>query len=374
MLAVFFVLLVVIFLIEVNKGEGYFTTAEESDVVFIVQGETPIKCIIGLPPGGDDSNIIKDSLEAHNIQWVDRSTSSLARLTGRYFTTWLYPLGGIHKFTIMAEGLKDGSPGKEKPGKDAPISEWVYHEEREVSSLRTRFPRPVMVDGVEMMDNFKVDNLTMHMLRVIDPYLLIFTYKAGFFKIINTIVSSALMDMAVSRTSGSRSYTYTEYVKEDKGEGSDFALEFQEKINVGLEAIGLISDSSYVHMIALSPGQETEEQSTRAEQIALNQAAAARAKADADLYVTQQQAEGQKFNTERNAEAEAYEIEVKGKAKAAVIGNMVKSLVDAGADANVATAGFLNKEIAENLPKNLSTIASNDKIFIAVSDKTKGTP
>ena len=345
-------------LLDIGVLEWHFITIEETDVIFIVRGGEPQKCIIGLPRGEHFEKITR-SLETRGIEWVDRTTSLIARRTGRYFTSWLYPLVKVHRFTVMAGGLKDGSgAGKEKPKEGAPLREWMYQDKREVRSLRTRFPRPVLVEGTEMMDTFRVDNIVMLMLRVVDPYIPVFTYKGDFFRMVNAITESVLNDMVVSKSSG-RSYKYTEYVQEDKGDGSEFAKELKKKIHSGLKALGLECEKAYLHAIALAPGQETQMQAALAAETAELQAKAVRATADGALYATKRQAEG-----------EAFTIKTKGEADGEANRAKAQPLIDAGADADLVSVGILNRGIAEGLPRELSTLAQDGKIFISVSDKS----
>ena len=342
-------------------GRGYhFVTVGETEIVFKVKGGECHEVILGFP--GDDTEVVRASLARRDIPWVDRSISTVADITGYYFISFLAPFFvKVHKFFIIAEGIKNGTGDKKQPSETAPLREWIYHDKREVSSLLSRFPRPVLVEGVEMMDKFTVDNIVMLMLKVIDPYLLVFTYQGDFFKLVNAITESALIDMVVSNSAGGRKYTYDQYVAEDKGDGSAFALELLEKINHGLEAIGLQAEKAYVYKFALSPGQETVEKAVREKEVKRLTGEGDKAKADADLYVAQQGALG-----------EAAKITAKGNAKATVEAEMAKKLLDAhiqaGASPNTASVLVGNKMTAENLP-NLTVLGGKALISIPTPPK-----
>lgn len=315
-------LLVVAFYLNAKIGM-HFTLLKEADIAFVMKGEEIERVILGLK--AEDVEEITENLSARGIPWSDKS-DLLARVLGIHYVSWIYPFRRLHVFELLAEGIRDGSEGKETPGEDALMREWLYHHRKEVKSLRWRFPRPVLLEGVELADRTTIDIIVMSVLEIKDPYIPVFVFKGNFFPLAASFIESATIDLVVGETgkqfSEGKEMTYSNFVKIDKGEGSDFSTTLRNTVNEGeaaekkglISVLGIEAHKAYIFKYGLSKGQEEIEAASRAE-------AAERMRAKGEV----EKARGTAKALRINAMAEARRVRV-----------IADALVEEGVDPNVA--------------------------------------
>lgn len=342
----------------------HFTFVEESKIYFVLKGEELHRVLLGIPHA--DSVKLRANLDKRGIKWSSKEKGSfLTRRFGIHFVGFLYPLVKLHRFTIVAEGVKEGTAGHELPTEKGALREWIYHEKREIAGLRWRFPRPVIVEGVELADRFTIDVLVMVLLEVEDPYLPVFVYGGDFFRIISSITQSAMNDMVVGKDEADR-VKYSTFINIDKGEGSEFARELQKKINTGIEhgdtlpdaarglthVMGICAIKAYVEKFALSPEQEKIEAAVRAKEQERHEAEAKIEKAKGD-------AEARRLNIESEALRPA---------------SIVAGLVHHGVDPNAAAQLVRDMIKTENMKqwKGGTWVDGGGQAMVAVSDRDKG--
>jgi len=313
------VLLAVALYVDARAGI-HFTFLDETDMAFVIRGQELYKVLIGLKRS--DSEKVREKIEEREIKWSDRESSILAKCLGIYYVSIFYPLFKIHKFSILAEGIKDGSEGKEIiPGDN--MEKLIYRRQKEVNSLRWRFPRPVIVNGVELADKVTINIIVMTILEIEDPYPPVFTYRGYFFQIVASFVESAVIDLVVGKP---KNITYAEFVGMDKGEASDFSSSLCDAINAGNKAngkglptiMGIKADKAYIFRYDLSAEQKEVEEASRAESVEKMRAQGVVAKA-----------EGNAKAIEINALSEALRFK-------AIIESMVKQEVNPNMAAEVA--------------------------------------
>lgn len=302
----------------------HLTFMKEADIGFVMKGEELKKVILGLKK--EDCRDVIESLKKRGIKWTGKD-SPLARFLGVHYVSMLYPFRKLHRFEILAEGVRDGSEGKEIPEEGSIIREWLYQHRKEVRSLRWRFPRPVLVEGVELADRTKLDIIVMAVLEVEDPYVPIFVYKGGFFPLVSSFIESATIDLVVGKSGEEfgeegKEMTYSHFVNMDKGEGSKFSSALRKAINEGDESekkglprvLGIKAHKAFIFKYDLSKDQKELDEATRAEAIERMKAKGVIEKAKGDAKARR-----------INAQAEARRGKV-----------IVKALIDEGVDPNLA--------------------------------------
>lgn len=273
------------------KAGWHFTFVRQTDIKFVVKGGEVCKAILGLDKS--ESGAIKKNLESSDhsggkIPCSDKDSSWLARTFGIHYVHWLYPQFRIHSFRILAEGLKDGSGGREVPKGNVLMREWFYHQDRTVDALRWKFPRPVLVEGVELQDGVTVDIIVTLICEVEDPYTPVFSYRGDFFPTLASLVKSATIDLVLG---SEESNTYPKFIKMKKGADNPLSDALLAAVNGGNNEtpdpkkgiwglLGIKAVKAYIHDYSPSADQLKVEEAQRAESVAQMQAKAAIAEAE----------------------------------------------------------------------------------------------
>ncbi len=161
-----------------------FTTVESGNYKFIVQGETWVKTI-----DGDDPN-------------------KHFHIFGYYWVGFRF-IHKVHNFVINKYKLNpDRKPEDPKT--------WISHEENfETGTLRKIVTLPILMSDVELKDRTKISLLVNVILKFEEPKIFVFNLK-GNYRALITIISSKVNDLVKNIDN------LTEFINEDKGEGSNF--------------------------------------------------------------------------------------------------------------------------------------------------------
>jgi len=151
----------------------FFTTLESGSIKFIMRGETLHTTIYDLPAGKDIGCVNKKT--GFKKSWFNK----------RFGLYWIGvpPFGRVHQFSIVKE--------RENPsGKSA--QEWITRDPQEtpVDTLRYVFPRPFVLEAVELADRTPIDLLVICKFEVVDPYLPVFIFKGKFAENASGIIRS----------------------------------------------------------------------------------------------------------------------------------------------------------------------------------------
>ncbi len=289
------------------KAGLHLTFLGETDIAFVMQGNELRRVLIGLKR--PDSYKIRENLDKRRIPWRDRRSNWLASWFGIHYVSVLYPLFRLHEFEILAEGLKDGTQGRELPEEGALMREWVYRQKRLTKALRWKFPRPFVVEEVELADRITVDVIVMTFLEIEDPYPPIFTYRGNFFEAAAPFVGSATIDLVVgesgrdmARKAGleGEDLRYPNFIRIDKGEGSEFSKELRAAIDKVLpNVLGIKTEKAYVFNVGLSKEQQEIESASRQEAVEQMRAKGVieKARGEATARRINAEAEAMRFNT-----------------------------------------------------------------------------
>ena len=157
---------------------GYFyTTLESGDIKFLMRGETLHSTIYDLPAGKDIPCVNKGK---------GFKKSSFNKRYGLYWVG-IPPFARVHSFPITKE--RENPTGKK-------VQDWILRDPQEtvVSSLRFVFPRPFVLEAVELADRTPIDLLVICKFEVVDPYLPVFIFKGRFAENASGIIRSAVVD------------------------------------------------------------------------------------------------------------------------------------------------------------------------------------
>jgi regulator of protease activity HflC (stomatin/prohibitin superfamily) len=347
----------ILFLVAKNRMHAFFP--REGTIASIVKGET-FKTFV---PRIEGKTVRKKPFETapgeEEERWtIDDGESKpglLEKLAGVYWISITYPFTHLHSMTIDARRLSEGAK------KDAPISSLVEHEPKVIHELRWKFPRPVLVMGVELKDNLRIDILTFITFEVVHPYLPIFVFGGDFFELLDSAVESAIIDFC-------KGVTYKEFLRTSKGKGGDRGStsisEFTERIlrinDEGdidgvpdgiIAGVGIRACDAYVYRFDLSEEDKKTQEAVQAEEIA-------RLNAEA----TRRTAEGTK-----DANRLALEGEASGARK------FMQALIDKGVDPNVAANVYRRMvETTKIGNSSLSTWVEGDGASVLVNTEKKG--
>ena len=148
-----------------------------------MRGETLHTTIYDLPAGKDIGCVNKKT--GFKKSWFNK----------RFGLYWIGvpPFGRVHQFSIVKE--------RENPsGKSA--QEWITRDPQEtpVDTLRYVFPRPFVLEAVELADRTPIDLLVICKFEVVDPYLPVFIFKGKFAENASGIIRSAVIDTLKKET------------------------------------------------------------------------------------------------------------------------------------------------------------------------------
>jgi hypothetical protein len=180
---------------------------------------------------------------------------------GLYWVSILYPWRRIYKFNITKYRLRS----KIDIAEDAGLKNRVTHEIEEVNSLRIFFSIPFFFGGIETRDGFKVDLVLTGLCLVAIPYIPVMQLGGKYTPVIEAAINTALIDLL-------NKINYTDLIKLPKGKGSKF---WNQLTNINkkpkkadqkslVDSTGIMLLELYMEDMQLAPGQESEDEATRA--------------------------------------------------------------------------------------------------------------
>jgi len=254
---------------------------------------------------------------------------------GIWWVSFLWPYRHIHGFKISADKLIDT---KDVPA-DSRMRDYIRHEERLIHELRFRFPRPVLVENVELGgDRWQVDILIMLDLEVVRPFIPVFMYKGKFFPLIDAAVQGVVMDLCRGKK-----VTYSKFTAMKKSGDAAFCKNIL-KVNrsavnapIGIgEAFGIKIRKAWVSAFELSPKQDGIVKAAKAKEEAIQ---LANAKVE--------EAKGIRKAKEEIAAGDGAKVRIP-----------VSQLINLGVDPNVATDAVRTVQEAEALGGKESKITT----------------
>lgn len=204
-----------------EKQTCYVPTGE---IKFVVAGESCTKVIPNLTGTGYHYDYKSGTIIEGELGNFSRPFSIL----GVYLVSLLYPLKELHVWHFDWDKLRKGDSAKnEKDYVIVPKSEYV-------NSLYFLSSYPIVVEGVDLKGNLKINIIVNVTFRAVNPLLLVFVYKGKWLIHASATVKGAIADFA-------RGKTYDDFRALDKeGEGSSFSSEIERANQPSGNAPGVI--------------------------------------------------------------------------------------------------------------------------------------
>jgi len=291
-----------------EKQTCYVPTGE---IKFVVAGESCEKVIPNLKGTGYHYDYNTGLITEGENGNFSRPFSIL----GVFLVSLLYPLKEIHIWHFDWDKLTKGDSSKDEEGFD------IVRKSEYVNSLYFLSSYPILVEGVDLKGNFKINLLVNVTYRVVNPIRLVFIFKGKWLNNANATVKGAIADFARGRT-------YDDFRALDKeGEGSSFSSDIEKVNKTSGSTLGVIDTFGVaVHKVdfvsfELVGASEEEKAATTAVEIA-------RLEADAAV----QKARG----IETLGVAQAKALEARLKVAESITGGMeiLQREIDAGAVSN----------------------------------------
>jgi hypothetical protein len=287
----------------------FFTKVETGDMKYVVAGDSWIRTIVNIPT----MRLNED--EPQKLEPLGGSKTEQTWLERKFGLYWvgIYPFRKIHKFSIV----KERENPEMKQGMNP--AEWIQREKKatQVTSLRWKFPRPVMVPDVEFDGNLRATLLVLCKFEVVSPTVPIFIQKANFFDLLSSYVRSAVIEYCQTKT-------YDKFRKSDKKDGGEMSTAIINDINrIIVDEIGVclkgVSVSNY-------------EASDKETQAILEAGEKARLQGEANVKA----AELQKKVAITNAQGQAEADQIRAVARITDVIETVQRLSDRGVNPDVA--------------------------------------
>lgn len=238
-----------------------FTFLESGNIKYIYRGDT-LKKILADVKGK------KISSDGHTLVDVDGTEEK--HLWEKWFGVYwigLWPFASVKRFKIKRRKEEEDTSGK-------PKTAWIRTLDTiEVDSLRAAFPRPFLMEKVELGDRQTVDILLVGKFHVVDAYIPVPELKGEFFELTSSTLRGAVIDRLELIPD------MDEFIKANKGEGEGAILEHLTKPDgpfnttlakrVGLHLVGItipewdpsdtkVRDAMSKKFIAEKEGEATE--------------------------------------------------------------------------------------------------------------------
>jgi hypothetical protein len=173
---------------------GFYTKLGSGDIKFITHNGSLHRIIHNVKGMKLDQGILVDGEEKKSK-------------FNKWFGLWWVGIpiyAKVHTFPIVKE--------RENPDGTTP-EEWIERDKEEaiISSLRFTFPRPYVLQKVELGDRIPIDLLVVAKFQVVDPYIPVFLFKGKFFENAGADLRGAVIDIL-------KKFTLDEFVKKPKGE------------------------------------------------------------------------------------------------------------------------------------------------------------
>lgn len=170
----------------------FFTFLESGNIKYIYHGDTLWRIIADVKGKKLDPPIIGHVLvpltegEEEQKKWWEK-------LFGIYWIG-IPPFASIKRFKITRRIEEEELAGK-------PMDKWIRDlKEVEVDSLRALFPRPFLLERVELSDRQTVNVLVVAKFEVVNAYTPVVELKGGFFELTSSLLQGAIIDTLKSLT------------------------------------------------------------------------------------------------------------------------------------------------------------------------------
>lgn len=175
----------------------FFTRLESGNIKYIFLGETLLKII---------ADVRGKRMDGHKLVAGEERRSWWNRKFGIYLVGIPF-LTSVKKFTIKRRKEHEDTSNK-------PMTEWIRDlGELEVDSLRAAFPRPFLLEKVELGDRQTVNLLVVGKFVVVDAYIPIVELKGEFFELTSSTLKGAVVDILKDQKS------MNDFNSAPKGEG-----------------------------------------------------------------------------------------------------------------------------------------------------------
>jgi hypothetical protein len=307
----------------------FFTKLSEGDIKFVVAGKGGrCKRLLANMPG----KIVR------NNKLVPGDTESDMTFLERNFSLYwvgIPPFRCLHTFPMYKERENPKSTNGNRP------DTWIIRDENPIiiTTLRGKFPRPVLVTDVECVGGIQTNILALTTNEVIDPITAIFTQKGKFFEVLASLVRSGVGNFC-------KTLDIREFVKIDKTDDGPMSTSVVDCVRDKILreiGINLISLSIPVYNVSDPKVQEDLEAEVRSD-----------LKGDASIKAAKRESTRIKIEAEGRAEAD----KIRGVARTADVKSMVEELVIKGVDPNVAATmaaavGKAQRMSSEGSPVNI---------------------
>lgn len=271
------------------NDEKQTTTIATGEMKFVVQGESCKKVLANLKGTDyhyDDKTglVVPDSKE--NPPYYPLS------IFGVYWVSAIYPIRQIHVYPYVWDKLRDGDL---KKGEQRYIIE--RHDIEPVNSLYLFYTYPILVEGIEVGGNLKINILLNITYRIVDPIKVVFVLHAKWPQLVSGSVEGAV-------TTYARNMGVDAFRKEDKDGGDSLFSKAIKAINEDSENMPGIRNNYGVVVHAVDYINYEQVFGSPEEQEAVTAHALAKLQADAD----EERARG--ITTIATAEATAFESQL----------------------------------------------------------------
>lgn len=302
---------------KLSPQDIFFTKVETGDMKYVVAGNSWVRTLVNIPgmKVSDEKNALQKLTpvgvgdDKPELNWIEEE---LKERLGLYWVG-IYPFRRIHTFKI----IKERENPEMKQGMNP--ADWIQREKKavEVTSLRWKFPRPVMVPDVEFKGNLRATLLVLCKFEVMSPVVPVFIQKANFFDLLSSYVRSAVIEYC-------QNMTYDTFREADKKDGGEMSKSIIHDINqIIVDEIGVclkgVSVSNY-------------EASDKETQAILEAGERARLKGEADMKA----AELQKGVAIKTAEGQAEADRIRAVARITDVIETVERLGGRGVNPDVA--------------------------------------
>ena len=203
--------------------DKFFTKLETGDIKFVVAGESWVKTLINIPK----KTIGKDG-KIRNLKDGETDQTWFQKTFGLYWVG-IYPFRQIHSFTLIKEREN------RRIGPDTQPENWIEREDPiDVTELRWKFPRPILVPDVEFGGALRANILVLCKFEVVEPIVPIFIQKAKFFDLTSSYVRNGVINYC-------QNMEYQKFITANKKDDGDMSKEIIDSIKTVIESeIGVL--------------------------------------------------------------------------------------------------------------------------------------
>lgn len=213
-------LIVSVYLLRVAKYDKQTCYVPTGEIKLVAKGESCARIIPNLSGTGYHYNKASGIIEKGEGGILSDPLSFL----GVYFVSLLYPLKQVHVWLSEYDELLPSDPANDEEGY-ATVSKSKY-----VNSLPLFFTFPIVVEGVELKGNLKINILVNVTFRAVNPTLAVFIFRGQWLAHISAAIKGVISDLA-------RSESYDDFRKlEKEGDNSFFSLSVM-KLNKSLGGV-----------------------------------------------------------------------------------------------------------------------------------------